>query len=34
MLDPEHVEDNLALARIPPADPGIPADLFHRFAGA
>lgn len=32
MSDPEHVEDDLALARIPPADPDAPAELFRRFA--
>ena len=32
MREPDHVDDNLALAAVPPADPGVPADLFRRFA--
>lgn len=32
MRDPDHLEDDLALARIPPADPSVPAELFRRFA--
>lgn len=32
MRDPDHLEDNLALTRIPPADPSVPAELFRRFA--
>lgn len=32
MREPNHVDDNLALAAVPPADPGVPADLFRRFA--
>lgn len=31
MREPDHVDDNLALAAVPPADPGVPADLFRRF---
>ena len=30
MRDPFHVQENLALARIPPADPKIPEALFAR----
>ena len=32
MREPEHVEDDLALALVPPADPSIPVELFRRFA--
>lgn len=31
MRDPDHVDDNLALPKVPPADPAIPAELFERF---
>jgi len=30
MREPAHLEDNLALLRVPPADPGIPAELFRQ----
>ena len=32
MRDPDHVEDNLALARVPPACQDLAAELFERFA--
>jgi aryl-alcohol dehydrogenase-like predicted oxidoreductase len=31
MREPDHVDDNLALLREPPADPEIPAELFRRL---
>ena len=31
MRDPEHVEDNLALAKVPPACPNLAVELFERF---
>ena len=32
MRDPDHVAENLAVTRVAPADPEIPAALFHGFA--
>ncbi len=32
MRDPEHVDDNLALTRVPPAAPGLAGELFRRLA--
>ncbi|MCZ6465496.1 MAG: aldo/keto reductase [Proteobacteria bacterium] len=32
MREPDHVDENIATATFPPADPSIPADLFRRFA--